>query len=162
MTALARVMTANAAGVDDPKRVYLHPGQTFTTSETVLVSTILGSCVAVCLWDPFARVAGMNHYLLPSGPQDARYGNRATELLLEAVLAKGAILNRLVAKVFGGACVIAGFTGSRQAIGAQNVAMAREVLARRGISIQAEQTGGNRGRKLLFHTGTGVAYVKEI
>ena len=146
--------------------VYLHPGQIYVTGETVLVSTILGSCVAVCLWDPVAEIGGMNHFLLPSGPSsnanDLRYGNTAMERLLTAIAAKGAVPGRLVAKVFGGACVIAGFSGARQAIGAQNVAAAREALTRNGIAIRAEQTGGRRGRKLLFHTGHGAAYVKEI
>jgi len=146
--------------------VYLHPGQLYVTAETVLVSTILGSCVAVCLWDPVAAIGGMNHFLLPSGPSgnanDLRYGNRAMERLIAAMVAKGAAPERLVAKVFGGACVIAGFSGARQAIGAKNVAVAREALAHNGIAVRAEQTGGRRGRKLLFHTGHGAAYVKEI
>ncbi|HEU4887495.1 MAG TPA: chemotaxis protein CheD, partial [Thermoanaerobaculia bacterium] len=74
--------------------VYLHPGQIYVTGETVLVSTILGSCVAVCLWDPVASIGGMNHFLLPHGPSsnanDLRYGNTAMQRLLTAIVAKGA------------------------------------------------------------------------
>lgn len=145
--------------------VYLHPGQIYTTAETALVTTVLGSCVAVCLFDPVALVAGMNHFLLPSGPggtNDLRYANIAMPRLLAAMTAKGAALDRVIAKVFGGACVIPGFSGARQAIGATNVAAAHQALAQSGIEIRAEQTGGKRGRKLLFHTGHGAAYVKEI
>jgi len=146
--------------------VYLHPGQIHVTTEPVIVATILGSCVSVCLWDPLARVAGVNHFLLPSTPlrgsEDMRFGNAAMEKLLDAMVQRGAVASRLLAKIFGGACVMQGFSGPRQAIGAQNVDIAREVLAQRGIRIAAEQTGGTRGRKLHFHTMNGSAYVKEI
>ena len=160
-------MTVAAPETDDPvATVYLHPGQILTTAETVLVTTVLGSCVAVCLFDPVAAVGGMNHFLLPSTPvrsgNDLRYGNMAMERLIAAMQLKGAVLERLVAKVFGGACVIPGFSGAREAIGTKNVLAAREALMRHDIAIRGEQTGGRRGRKLLFHTGHGAAYVKEI
>jgi len=144
-----------------PESVYLHPGQIYTASHAALVSTVLGSCVAVCLWDPVARVGGMNHFLLPSG-KGPRYCNEAMPQLIDEMTSRGAFVARIVAKVFGGACVIAGFTGSRKAIGTQNAEAARQFLSAQAIPIRAEQTGGHRGRKLLFHTGTGLAYVKEI
>ena len=147
---------------ESPETRYLHPGQLFTASHAVLVTTVLGSCVSVCLWDPVARVGGMNHFLLPKGIADARYGNAAMDKLIESMLGRGAFVARMVAKVFGGASVIEGFTGARQAIGAQNVETAKEFLERAAIPVRAEQTGGRRGRKLLFHTGTGAAYVKDI
>lgn len=146
--------------------VYLHPGQVFTTTESLIVTTILGSCVAVCVWDPAARIAGINHYLLPSTPlrgsTDLRFGNVAIERLLDDMAGRGAKVQRLVAKVFGGACVIGNFTGKQRAIGAANVDVARELLAKHDITIVGEQTGGARGRKLHYHTAGGSAYVKEI
>jgi len=150
------------AAEEAPESVYLHPGQIFTASHAVLVSTVLGSCVAVCLWDPVARVGGMNHFLLPSGRNDPRYGNAAMQQLVDEMTGRGALVARMVAKVFGGACVIPGFADPRQAIGARNADVARQSLAASFIPIRAEQTGGRRGRKLLFHTGSGAAFVKEI
>jgi chemotaxis protein CheD len=144
-----------------PECVYLHPGQIYAASHAALVTTILGSCVAVCLWDPVARVGGMNHFLLPHG-KGPRYGNDAMEQLIAQMTDRGAFVARMVAKVFGGACVIAGFTGARKAIGTQNTEAALRFLAAHEIPVRAEQTGGSRGRKLLFHTGSGQAYVKEI
>lgn len=144
-----------------PESVYLHPGQIYTASHAALVSTVLGSCVAVCLWDPVARIGGMNHFLLPSG-KGPRYGNEAMTQLLDDMVVRGASVSRIVAKVFGGACVIAGFTGPRKAIGTMNAEAALQFLSSYSIPVRAEQTGGRRGRKLLFHTGTGQAYVKEI
>jgi len=148
-----------------PPVVHLHPGQIFVASEPASVMTILGSCVAVCLWDPLMRVAGINHFLLPNLPlssnRDARYGNTAMERLIADVISRGASKHRLVAKVFGGANVILAFQ-PKKSIGLQNVEMAREVLALHGIRIEAEETGGSRGRKLHFDTATGAVRIKEL
>ncbi len=145
--------------------VHLHPGQIFVAAEPATVMTILGSCVAVCLWDPLERIAGINHFLLPSMPlssnRDARYGNTAMQRLIDDIVARGAAKHRLMARVFGGANVILAFV-PKKPIGTQNVEMAREVLARHGIEIVAEETGGRRGRKLHFDTGTGGVRIKEL
>jgi chemotaxis protein CheD len=148
------------------KRVYLYPGQIVTSGQPLMVSTILGSCVSICLWDPAARVGGINHYLLPNNPlngqSDLRYGNTAIERLIERLLALGVKKQRIVAKIVGGASILSSFGGSRMSIGDQNVDTARKLLAKHGIDVSGEQTGGTRGRKLLFHTGNGCVFSKEI
>ena len=149
------------AAEEAPVTVYVHPGQIYTARHAAMVTTVLGSCVSVCLWDPVARVGGMNHFLLPDG-KGLRYGNDAMTELLDEMLARGAFIARTIAKVFGGACVIEHFTGARKAIGVQNTEAALQFLAAHSIPVRVNQTGGRRGRKLLFHTGTGQAYVKEI
>jgi chemotaxis protein CheD len=161
-------LMSDPAAIDPSEKlrtVYLYPGQVFTASQPLLVSTILGSCIAVCLWDEKSRLAGINHYLLPTDPlrgqSDLRYGNRAIDRLIDEMVSGGAATQRLVAKVVGGASIL-GSGGARQSIGDQNAAVAREVLQKHGIAITAEQTGGLRGRKLLFHTGNGCAFTKEI
>jgi chemotaxis protein CheD len=148
------------------RTIYLYPGQVFTTAEPVLVSTILGSCISVCLWDEGASIAGINHYLLPIDPvrghTDFRYGNTAIERLIDEVVTAGAVKKRLVAKLVGGASILGSASDGRVSIGDQNVAVARESLQKHGIATVAEQTGGQRGRKLVFHTGNGCAYSKDI
>jgi chemotaxis protein CheD len=158
-----------AVAVDPSEKlrtVYLYPGQIFTASQPLLVSTILGSCIAVCLWDEKARLAGINHYLLPSDPvrgqSDLRYGNIAIERLIDEMVAAGAATQRLVAKIAGGASILGHSASARQSIGDQNAAVARQALQKHGIAISAEKTGGERGRKLLFHTGNGLAFTREI
>ncbi len=145
---------------------HLYPGQIFTSAESALVSTILGSCVAVCLWDRERAIGGMNHYLLPRNPipsrVDARYGDSAMTRLVEAMVDRGASLQHLVAKIAGGACVLARLDGAGRSIGEQNTIVAREFLSKVGIAVVAEQSGGRRGRKLFFHTGNGSAYVNDI
>lgn len=148
------------------RRLYLYPGQLFVSGEPALVTTILGSCVAVCLWDPKTSVGGINHYLLPSNPlrgqSDPRYGDTAIAKLVEQLTIRGASQSRLVAKVVGGASIMSRFSDGRQSIGQQNTAVALQSLSALSIPVSAEQTGGLRGRKLLFHTGNGCAYSKEI
>lgn len=155
---------------DTMKRVYLYPGQIVTSGQPLMVSTILGSCVSICLWDPFAKIGGINHYLLPNNPlpnnsngqSDLRYGNTATERLIEKLLGLGVKKQRIVAKVVGGASILTSFTDTRKSIGDQNVNVARTLLAKHGINVSGEQTGGTHGRKLLFHTGNGCVFSKEI
>jgi chemotaxis protein CheD len=151
---------------DVMKRVYLYPGQIVTSGQPLMVSTILGSCVSICLWDPAAKIGGINHYLLPNNPlngqSDLRYGNTATERLIETLLELGVKKQRIVAKVVGGASILTSFSDTRKSIGDQNVDIARTLLAKHGINVSGEQTGGTRGRKLLFHTGNGCVFSKEI
>lgn len=150
-----------SSALETPAGIYLHPGQIYTAAHSGLVSTIVGSCVAVCLWDPVSRVGGMNHFLLPHG-KGPRYGSEAMTQLIEEMTAHGAFVARMIASVFGGACVIPGFSGPRRAIGAQNSEAALAFLAARSIPVLAEQIGGRRGRKVLFDTGTGQAFVRDI
>jgi chemotaxis protein CheD len=160
-------VTEEARMIDAPSaaQVYLHPGQLFVTAEPATVTTILGSCVSVCLWDATSRVAGINHFLLPKNPMpgndDARYGDTAMDALFVALWKKGAAFDRLVAKIFGGASVLHGAATSRS-IGDQNAVIARAVLQRHGITAVAEQIGGVKGRKLLFDATDGSAWIKEI
>jgi len=166
----ANAIVAAAAGASQAseplERVYLYPGQILVSARPLIVTTILGSCVAVCLWDPTARVAGINHYLLPENPgsarMDLRYGNTAIQRLIDEMLASGARQHRILAKLFGGASILTPSSGSRISIGEQNVIAGRKYLAQHAINISGEATGGARGRKLLFQTGTGRNECREI
>jgi chemotaxis protein CheD len=146
-----------------PARVYLAPGRLYASGEDVQVTTILGSCVAVCIWDAQAEVGGMNHFLLPSGgAASPRFGDSAVALLIGRVLEEGGQRGRLAAKVFGGACVLEAFRTDRWSLGARNVEMAREQLAAAAIPVVGEDVGGDLGRKLVFHVRTGAAWVRAI
>jgi chemotaxis protein CheD len=148
---------------EDRLRAYLAPGRILVTTEDVEVSTILGSCVSVCLWDAGAGVGGMNHYLLPSGtPASTRFGDAAMDLLVGRVLERGARRSHLAAKLFGGACVLEAFRAGRDSLGARNVEVAREHLRGAGIPVLGEDVGGDLGRKVLFHVRTGAAWVRAV
>lgn len=145
---------------------YVQPGQTFASAEPAEATTVLGSCVAVCLCDEHRQIGGINHFLLPWAVGDslasARFGNVAIDALLAQVERLGARRADLRAKVFGGAAVIEAFRNGDDHLGARNVGVARELLERLGIPIVAEDVLGNRGRKLIFHTGTGIALVRLL
>lgn len=147
-------------------RAYLHAGHLLVSAGPTAVTTILGSCVAVCLWDPRLRAGGLNHFLLPhwvgNGQSSPRFGNVATARLVEEMLALGSRKPDLQAKVFGGASVLAAFAGRKDHLGMKNVDLAMQVLAAHGIPVVARDVGGERGRKLIFHTDEGVAWVKVL
>ena len=143
------------------KRVHIIQGEyKVVTDPDVVLSTILGSCVAACLRDPVAGVGGMNHFLLPgsagtmlSGGDATRYGVHLMELLINGLLKKGARRDRLEAKIFGGAKTIASFSN----VGEQNAAFATQFLRDEGIPIVGSSTGGEHGRKLEFWPISGRA-----
>jgi chemotaxis protein CheD len=144
---------------------YLPPGQKVASAEPCLVTTILGSCVAVCLTDRGAGVGGVNHFLLPqrvSAEQSLRFGQVAIPSLVDAVVALGARRARLVAKVFGGAQVLRPWARGGDHLGAQNVSLALLLLKDLGIPVVAQDVNGDRGRKLRYHTADGTAWVKRL
>ena len=144
---------------------YLQPGQLVVSATPMVVTTILGSCVAVCLWDFRARVGGMNHFMLPlhagHAVQSARFGNIAMQELIDKMTAAGARLPFLRARVFGGACMFAAMTSAAN-LGQKNIQLALDFLSLRGIDIVQTDVGGDRGRKLRFHTDEGEAWLNLI
>jgi chemotaxis protein CheD len=143
---------------------YLHPGQLVAVSEPTAITTILGSCVAVCLFDPVARVGGMNHFLLAyhvERERSPRFGNVAIPQLVDAVVAAGASRAALVAKIFGGASVL-GSTRVGQPLGEENVRLALRLLADARIPVLDHDVGGSRGRKLVFTSDEGTAWVRLL
>lgn len=122
--------------------------------ETVL-TTVLGSCIAVCLYDTTRGVGGMNHFLLANRDgvdgENVRYGAYAMELLINGLLKIGAERDRLEAKFFGGGKMI----GTLQNIGDSNAAFTRQFLSDEGIPCLAESTGGTQARRIRFWPTTG-------
>jgi len=139
------------------KTHFLYPGQLFVSREAVTISTILGSCAAVCLWDRRKKIGGMNHYLLSEGlensPNPYRYGNNANAALLNQMLSLGCDVNDLLAKVFGGSSAFA--ADPENSLGAQNILLAEEFLQKNRIPLMLKDTSGRRGRRLTFQTDDG-------
>ena len=152
------------------QQAYLHAGHMVISREPCRVTTVLGSCVAVGLWDPASGVGGVNHFLLPVGffdrsdPLSVRFGNVAVRTLIREVVAAGARRRTLQAKLFGGACVLGAFKGSGAGmhLGQKNVDVARQILIDEGIPVTAEDVEGERGRKLIFQTHDGAAWVRSL
>ena len=145
------------------RRLFLSPGEVACAAEPTLITTVLGSCIAVTLWSAEHRVGGLNHFILPAGKQtrdSARYGDVAMAELLDGMKAQGARPPRLEAKVFGGAGVLS--VGDQGSVGAANIRFAFEFLKREGSPVVGQRVGGHRGRLLVFNTHSGEALVRYL
>lgn len=141
---------------------YLYPSNLFVTKDPHFVTTVLGSCVSVCLFDTKNKFGGINHFMLPfwngDGLASVKYGNIAMTKLIEDMLRKGSNKEDLEAKVFGGANQ-ANFS---MKIGDRNAEIAINHLNNENIPIKAQSLGGIRGRKIIFEIHTGVVRMKYI
>jgi chemotaxis protein CheD len=140
------------------KKFTVFPGQFIITTTPSLISTVLGSCVAVCLWDRENHTSAMNHFLLPGNEEDngtdTTRGLTATRLLVRSMINRQVKIDNVEAKVFGG-CNSLYKNNDLFKIGERNIEMARNVLKEFDIQIRAQHIGGAYGRKIVFNTGTG-------
>lgn len=151
---------------DEFSKYYLYPGSLFADRQYYHITTLLGSCVAVCLYDQRQHIGGMNHFLLPmwngKGLASPKYGNIAIQQLVERMFQLGSRKPDLIAKVFGGAAVLES-QNNVFFIGDRNIRIVRELLEQEmQIKIVAASTGGNQGRKIVFNTFTGEVRQKYL
>ena len=139
------------------------PGEYFVSDESLVIMTVLGSCIAACLWDSRARVGGMNHFMLPDGDladASGRYGSYAMELLINEMLKLGARRETMQAKIFGGAQVMHNFTTMN--VGERNTNFVLNYLHTERIPIVSEDVLDIYPRKVVFFPVTGKAMVKRL
>jgi chemotaxis protein CheD len=148
--------------------VRILPGEYHAGGGPLGMTTLLGSCVSTCLWDPLRRIGGMNHFMLPGDgatsaspvPHSARFGVHAMELLINAMLKLGAERRRIVAKVFGGGRVLKGFVSLD--VGAANCEFVLDFLATESIPVLARDILDSYARKLHFAPDTGKVLLKKV
>ncbi len=139
------------------------PGEYFVSNDDLVIMTVLGSCIAACIWDPGSRTGGMNHFMLPEGDgldASGRYGAYAMELLINELLKKGARRERVQAKVFGGAQVMHNFTSMN--VGERNTDFVTQYLQMERIPIIARDVLDIYPRKVCFFPVTGRAMVRRL
>lgn len=147
----------------------IQPGEYHVSSEDEMIGTMLGSCVSVCLYDPVARVAGMNHFMLPGRivksdvfkDRSARYGVTAITELLMLMEKHGAERKNMRAKVFGGGNVIPAMRDTNT-IPYDNIRLARLMLEIEDIPIDEMAVGGSHARKIIMEVMTGTVFMKTI
>lgn len=152
-------MTAHPAAsrtIGEQKTIKVVQGETKVSGdESVVLTTLLGSCVSVCLWDPMEKVGGMNHFLLPGGPFEETgamcFGVNAMELLINDLIKHNGNRKRFKAKIVGGAKLL----DSKADIGRKNQEFAIWFLENEGFEIVSTCLGGTRGRKVRFWPTTG-------
>jgi chemotaxis protein CheD len=155
-------------------RVIINPGEYYSTKDTEVITTLLGSCVAACLYDQKLKLIGMNHIMLsnPRYSKDmpihiteaGRYGIHAMELLINDMMAKGTNRGMLRAKVFGGSTIINRENGGGNffCVGQVNCKFIREYLEAERIPIDAEDLGGDFGRVIHFSNGDFSVFRRKI
>ena len=138
------------------------PGEFFVHNEDILIMTTLGSCIAACIWDPQARVGGMNHFMLPDGGGDTsgRYGSYAMELLINEMMKLGARRERMQAKVFGGGQVMHTFTTMN--VGERNTQFVLDYLQTERIAVISKDVLDIYPRKVCYFPATGKAMCKRL
>lgn len=139
------------------------PGEYFVSNEDLVIMTVLGSCIAACIWDNKARMGGMNHFMLPDGDGadgSGRYGSYAMELLINEMIKQGARRETMQAKVFGGGAVMAGFTTMN--VGERNTKFVLEYLATERIPVVSQDVLDIHPRKVCFFPVTGKVLVKRL
>ncbi|WP_066706850.1 chemoreceptor glutamine deamidase CheD [Curvibacter delicatus] len=139
------------------------PGEYFVSSEDLVIMTVLGSCIAACIWDNKMRIGGMNHFMLPDGDGadgSGRYGSYAMELLINEMIKLGARRETMQAKVFGGGAVMAGFTTMN--VGERNTKFVLDYLATERIPVVSQDVLDIHPRKVCFFPVTGKVLVKRL
>lgn len=147
----------------------LKAGDYYVSTNGEVLYTMLGSCVAACIYDADRKIGGMNHFLLPGmvRPEEiftsevGRYGMYAMELLIGELIKNGARRERLKAKVFGGGNVLKFRTADGDITGS-NVRFAAKFLELEGIPPQRQDVGGNQGRKVLFFSDSAKVLLKRF
>lgn len=135
-------------------------GDIFVSDKQVRITTVLGSCVAVCLFDSLRCFGGMNHYLLPSPGTNGRHGEWSIRELYRRMLNLGSRPRNLQAKVFGGGSPLA-LANDITAVGSENARVAFDTLKDLHVAITAESVGGIAGMRLYFENWSGLALVRQ-
>jgi chemotaxis receptor (MCP) glutamine deamidase CheD len=148
--------------------VVIHIGQVYATREPTVIKTVLGSCIAACLFDPVARIGGMNHFMLPApevptahDPDVSRFGVHAMDLLIGALQRAGGERGRLQAKVFGGGHVLR-IAVNGNSVPERNIRFIEKFLQTERITVASRDLGGYLPRRIQFQTDTGRVLVKRL
>ena len=144
--------------METPQTHYLYPAALFASRTPCTVTTILGSCISVCLWDSTLGIGGINHYMLPlwngQGLPSPKYGNIAIQKLVQKMVSLGSDPKNLSAKIIGGAEIL--LTENDQFhVGTRNMQLAFDMMKEMNIPVVAHSVGGISGRKIQYHTKTG-------
>ncbi|MCF6438397.1 chemoreceptor glutamine deamidase CheD [Pseudoalteromonas luteoviolacea] len=146
------------------------PGEFYVSKNDELISTVLGSCIAACIYDEKLGIGGMNHFMLPGAQKmkditnvhsddfNCRYGNWAMEFLINEVLKNGASRANLKVKLFGGGKIISAMTD----IGVGNIRFAQAYVEEENLELVSHDVGGPWPRKVVFHPQSGTAKVKKL
>lgn len=149
--------------------IFIQPGEYYWGEADTRIRTILGSCVALCIWHPQKKIGGMCHYMLSgfspdsfaNNPSPAKYSEDAMQLFLRDMKRSNTRPEEYQAKIFGGGYLIEGTNEKDSGVGNRNIIAARKMLVENKIKILAEDTGENVHRKLFFDIWSGEVWLKK-
>ncbi len=144
-------------------KYYLQPGFIYINKSPSVVSTVIGTCVVVCLWDFKKRFGGANHFVQPLAKSKEQrtvlYGNIATPTLIKMMTEQGSKLSNLEAQIIGGGIPP---HNKNCALGKSNIEIAEQILNKHNIPVVSHDIGGYKGRKLYFHTEKGESIIHKV
>ncbi len=146
--------------IENAERYYLQPGYIYANAEKSMISTVLGSCISICLWDSQNFFGGMNHFIYPKSKKNGnngRYGDVSCQYLIKLMFQLGAKKENLIAHIVGGA----NNPILKSNIGEKNIEIAEEILNKYKIKVSIRDVGGQVGRKLVFNTETGEILINK-
>lgn len=152
------------------RKIFLYPGDFVFGEAGTHVHTVLGSCIAICLWHPLLHIGGMCHFVLPFKPKaekpssdlDGRYGDEAMQLFDLALKLHQTTYNEYQAKIFGGANMFGKKLNSEEdLIGEKNAAKAMQLLIERKMEISVVHVGEEGHRRIVLDIGSGDVWVKH-
>ena len=152
--------------ISSQKRIRIHIGGVHASVEPIVIDTVLGSCIAVCLYDSKKRIGGMNHFMLPEGedpknPTSTRYGVHAMELLISDMMKLGAHRKNFQAKIFGGGHVLK-IRENLDGVPQRNISFIRRFLDTERIPVVKEDVGGYQPRRVLFSSESGKVWMRKL
>jgi chemotaxis protein CheD len=147
----------------DKSEFFLGIGEVAFASKPCVIRTVLGSCVGVSLYDPVLKIGGMSHFLLaraPQGQNSTRYGDIALNSLIDKFLQAGSKIGRLEANEAGGGLILN--INEIFFVGERNIQVADEILAKRGLRTLRREVGGDKGRRMILDSETGIVQIEFI
>jgi chemotaxis protein CheD len=149
------------------KEVYLQPGEYFWGDEINRIKTLLGSCVAICVWHPVRKLGGMSHCLLPTRGKDralelsGRYVDETFDIFFTEMNRHATLRKDYQVKIFGGGNMFELADKSGISVGEKNLRMMREIMGRESMQIAAQHVGGKGHRNVIFELWSGACWVRH-
>jgi chemotaxis protein CheD len=158
-------ITSNASSMSE---VVLKIGQFYFGGGRTKIRTLLGSCVSITMWHPRLKIGGMCHYMLPRrGPgetaslaAEGNYADEVMQMFLREIRHAGTRPQEYIVKLFGGGCMFVDTNEIREVSG-RNISAGRDLLAKHGFAISAENTGGYGSRVLVFELWSGDVWIRR-
>ena len=146
---------------------FIKMNEIYITKSPYLIKTVVGSCIALCVWDSYGQIGGMGHIMLPesNGDQDAppgKYADTAVKYLISKMINEGSLLKNMQATCAGGASMFRNHQNKIEPVGIKNYKIVKNELTHFGIPIVTEAVGGTLGRKVLMNCASGKITISTL